>query len=100
MILAVHEDVLLLPVAAVVETEDGNYCWVSANGESVKRSVELGDSNDVFIEVLSGLAEGEEVVLNPAALVEEAAEDALATLSSDSDGNAPDSSSLRESAAE
>lgn len=100
VILAVHEDVLLLPVAAVVETEDGNYCWVSANGESVKRSVELGDSNDVFIEVLSGLAEGEEVVLNPAALVEEAAEDALATLSSDSDGNAIDSSSSRESAAE
>jgi len=103
VILAVHEDVLLLPVAAVVETEDGNYCWVSANGQSVKRAVELGDSNDVFIEVLSGIVEGEEVVLNPAALVEEAAEDALATLASDSidsDINASNSTTSRETAAE
>jgi len=103
VILAVHEDVLLLPVAAVVETEDGNYCWVSANGQSVKRAVELGDSNDVFIEVLSGIVEGEEVVLNPAALVEEAAEDALATLASDSidsDINASNSTTSRETAVE
>ena len=30
VILAEHEDVLLIAVAAVVETEEGDFCWVSA----------------------------------------------------------------------
>jgi HlyD family secretion protein len=81
VILAVHEDILTIPVAAVVETEDGDFCWVqSANGPK-RRVLELGDSNDVFIEVIAGLNEGEAVVLNPTALIEEAEQDALATLS-------------------
>ena len=80
VILAVHPDVLLIPVAAVVETEDGVFCWVQGELEPEKRLIELGDSNDVFIEVLAGLKEGEEVILNPTALVEEAEEDALMTL--------------------
>ena len=45
-----------------------------------KRLIELGDSDDVFIEVLAGFNEGEEVILNPAALLKEAEEDALTTL--------------------
>lgn len=101
VILAVHEDVLLIPVAAVVETEDGAFCWVqnqSGPSESgpghtgprqtgprqtgpQRRVLQLGDSNDVFIEVVAGLNEGEEVVLNPTALIEEAEEDARATFS-------------------
>ncbi|MEZ6134239.1 MAG: hypothetical protein R3C53_04925 [Pirellulaceae bacterium] len=80
VILAVHPDVLLIPVAAVVETEDGVFCWVQGEIEPEKRLIELGDSNDVFIEVLAGLKEGEEVILNPAALLEEAEEDAMMTL--------------------
>lgn len=84
VILAVHPDVLLIPVAAVVETEDGVFCWVQGELEPEKRLIELGDSNDVFIEVLAGLKEGEEVILNPTALVEEAEEDALKTLTQSS----------------
>ncbi len=84
VILAVHPDVLLIPVAAVVETEDGVFCWVQGEQEPQKRLIELGDSNDVFIEVLAGLNEGEEVILNPAALLKEAEEDALTTLTQSS----------------
>jgi len=84
VILAVHPDVLLIPVAAVVETEDGVFCWVQGESEPQKRLIELGDSNDVFIKVLAGLNEGEEVILNPAVLVKEAEEDALTTLSQSS----------------
>ena len=80
VILAVHPDVLLIPVAAVVETEDGVFCWVEGDPEPQKRLIELGDSNDVFIEVLAGLNEGEEVILNPVALLEDAEQDALTTL--------------------
>ena len=81
VVLAVHEDVLTIPVAAVVETEEGSFCWVDSPDGPVRRILELGDSNDVFIEVKAGLNEGENVVLNPTALVEEAEEDALTTLS-------------------
>jgi hypothetical protein len=82
----------LIPVAAVVETEDGVFCWVEGELEPEKRLIELGDSNDVFIEVLAGLKEGEEVILNPTALLEEAEEDALMTLTqatSDSEAESP-----------
>ncbi len=88
VILAVHEDVLLIPVAAVIETDQGDYCWVAGQDNPVKKEIQLGDSNDVFIEVLSGLREGEQVILNPAVLIQEAADDALATLGSDANGDA------------
>ena len=80
VVLAVHEDVLAIPVAAVVETELGKFCWVQSEAGPKKRILELGDSNDVFIEVVAGLNEGEEVVLNPTALIQEAEEDARSTL--------------------
>ncbi|MEC7680846.1 MAG: hypothetical protein VX694_16355 [Planctomycetota bacterium] len=83
VVLAVHDSVLMLPVAAVIETEEGAFCWVSGATGNVKRSVVLGDSNDVFVEVMSGLTEGEKVILNPAALLDEAAEDALQTFGSE-----------------
>lgn len=89
VILAVHPDVLLIPVAAVVETEEGVFCWVQGALEPEKRLIELGDSNDVFIEVLAGLKEGEEVVLNPTTLLEEAEEDALTTLEQNVDTSTP-----------
>ena len=81
VILAVHPDVLLIPVAAVVETEEGVFCWVQGERDPQKRRIELGDSNDVFIEVLAGLKENEEVILNPTAILEAAEEEALTTLS-------------------
>lgn len=79
VILAVHKDVLTIPVAAVVETEQGTFCWVDRPQGPVKRLLDLGDSNDVFIEVKAGLNEGEEVVLNPTSLIEEAEQNALTT---------------------
>jgi HlyD family secretion protein len=79
VILAVHSDVLLVPVAAVVETEAGVFCWVKGDKEPQKRPIKLGDSNDVFIEVLAGLNEGEEVILNPTSILEEVENEALTT---------------------
>ncbi len=67
-----HEDVLTIPVAAVVETADGDFCWVKTAEEVQRRSLRLGDTNDSFIVVESGLKEGDEVVLDPLASIEEA----------------------------
>lgn len=72
LVLAEYKDVLLLPVASVVETEKGSYCWVQNEEGLQKRLVELGDSDDVFVHVKDGVLEGEQVVLNPLDLVDEA----------------------------
>ncbi len=68
VITARHEDVLTIPVAAVVETAEGDFCWVKTDEGPKRRSLGLGDTNDVFTVVRAGLKEGDKVVLNPLAL--------------------------------
>jgi multidrug efflux pump subunit AcrA (membrane-fusion protein) len=66
-----HADVLTVPVAAVVETEAGAFCWVKTPDGNRRRALQLGDSNDSFIVVKAGLKEGDEVMLNAQALVDD-----------------------------
>ena len=42
-----------------------------------KRVIELGDTNDEFTIVTAGLREGDEVVLNPTAFIDEAQLEAM-----------------------
>ena len=77
VILAEYEDVLNIPVSAVLETPESAYCWVVANGTPTRRTVTLGDNNDVFIHVTEGLAIDEVVVLNPQSSIKEAQDLAL-----------------------
>ena len=79
VVMARYENVLMIPLAAVVETEEGNFCWVGTADKAQRRSLQLGDSNDVFIVVGAGLKEGDEVVLNPTAYIQEAQADAFQT---------------------
>lgn len=80
VIVSQHQDVLLIPVAAVAETAQGDFCWVkTAEGEK-RRSLRLGDSDDVFTVVEAGLKQGDEVVLNTAAFVKEAQLEVLTPL--------------------
>ena len=65
IVIAEYQDVLQIPVAAIVETEDSAFCWVRTKQGVERRSLKLGDSNDVFTIVEDGVTEGEEVVLNP-----------------------------------
>lgn len=59
------ENVLLVPVAAVTTTPAGSFVNVvtGTKGESEKRQVTLGIQNQQFAEVVSGLKEGEQVVI-------------------------------------
>ena len=77
VILAQHENVLTVPVAAIMENGSQFFCWVETEGDIEKRRIELGDTNDEFTIITAGLAEGERVVLDPLAFVEEAQRDAL-----------------------
>ncbi|MCS7470956.1 hypothetical protein NZK35_30240 [Stieleria sp. ICT_E10.1] len=80
VVMADYQDVLTVPVSAVLETETETLCWVMVNGEPQRREITLGDSNDVFIIVQGGLREGEEVVLNPLSFVDQAQQAALRTI--------------------
>lgn len=72
VILQRHEDVLTIPTAAVLETREGDFCWVETEEGLQRRSLQLGDTDDVFIVVLDGVKEGEAVVLDPLASVADA----------------------------
>ena len=64
---------LCIPLDAVLGAED-SYVLVVSNNTARKRYVQLGARNDIYVEVLAGLSEGERVVLDPvSALDREAA---------------------------
>lgn len=64
-------NVLSVPIQAVVQRADKNWCHVRAGDRLEKREIALGKTNDKFVEVKQGLAEGDVVVLNPMSLIEE-----------------------------
>ncbi len=72
IVLAQHDHVLTIPVASIVESKEGFSCWVQNETGVTQRKIRLGDTNDEFTVVLDGLTEGEQVILNPLAFVEEA----------------------------
>jgi HlyD family secretion protein len=57
-------DVLYVPIQSVVTIDDKKICYVSGS-PAQKRQVETGLFNDNFVQIKSGLAEGEKVLLNP-----------------------------------
>lgn len=72
-ILVTHEkNVLMIPVASIVQQSGKYFTWVDKNGNFDRRELLLGASDDNFVVVQDGVAEGEEVILNPRAIIEEA----------------------------
>lgn len=63
--IAEYSDVLLVPVAAIVDREGTSFCWVQTKSGPERIQIQLGDSNDVFSIVNGGLNEGDHVLLNP-----------------------------------
>ncbi|MGE3165400.1 MAG: efflux RND transporter periplasmic adaptor subunit [Planctomycetota bacterium] len=57
------EGVLFVPVQAVHAREGVFFCYVQRGGQSEKVTVELGSSNEAYVEVKQGLAEGDRVLL-------------------------------------
>ena len=59
------EDVVYIPIQAVTYFDDKRVVYVSNRGRPERREIEVGTFSDSFIEVASGLEEGEEVLLLP-----------------------------------
>ncbi len=58
-------DTLYVPVQAVFRDQSANLCFVVRPAGHEQRPVEIGRFNDRWVQVLSGLSEGEEVLLSP-----------------------------------
>ena len=54
----------VVPVAAVTEYEGGRVVYVLTGRKVERRPVEVGESNDQFVQVLSGLNDGDAVALD------------------------------------
>ncbi len=66
IVLREEKDVLLVPQQALRGTFDQPTVLVSVSGKSQARSVTLGNSDDFWVVVQSGLKEGEQVVMESA----------------------------------
>jgi multidrug efflux pump subunit AcrA (membrane-fusion protein) len=86
---AEYEDVLTVPVAAVVDTDEGHFCWIKTTSGLIRQAVKLGDTNGAFTIVEEGLREGDRVVLNPTPLEQELAREGEPTRSRAADTGGP-----------
>jgi HlyD family secretion protein len=59
------KNVISVPVQTVVNRQGKKVCYVVGSKVPQQREVETGLFNDNFVEIKSGLAEGEKVLLNP-----------------------------------
>lgn len=59
------DDVISVPVQAIVQSDGMTGCYVEADGSIELRQVELGRNNDMYVQLVSGVAAGSRVVLNP-----------------------------------
>lgn len=58
------KNVPILPVEAVNIGKDGSFCYVVEEGEIKKKEIETGVTSDSFVEIKSGLKEGEQVLVD------------------------------------
>lgn len=57
------DDVVYVPIQAIVPSEGKHYCYVGKGLKPEKREVRIGDFNDEFVVVTQGIREGEVVQL-------------------------------------
>ena len=59
-----RHNVLLVPLAAVRSDKVGEFVYVIKDGKPVRTSVKTGMTGDSTIEIISGVAEGDEIVVS------------------------------------
>jgi HlyD family secretion protein len=65
-------NVLTVPIQAIIQRGKTTWCFVQEGGKIVRRELQLGRTNDKHVEVQQGLQDGDQVVLNPTVLLDEA----------------------------
>jgi len=59
---AALSDILLVPIECINSDTTGDFCLVVEDGSIVRKDVELGISSDEYSQIVSGLAEGDQVI--------------------------------------
>ncbi|MEM7312580.1 MAG: hypothetical protein AAF497_05455 [Planctomycetota bacterium] len=80
ILVAEHRDVLMVPTSACIQTDNGFACWVKTDSGLERRSLKVGDNNTMFVMIDEGIQEGEVVVLDPLANVQQAQEEVARSL--------------------
>jgi RND family efflux transporter MFP subunit len=65
-------DVVTVPVQAIVQVGKETACYVAGQTAPERRPIKLGRTNDKAVQILDGILAGDRVVLNPMAIAEEA----------------------------
>jgi HlyD family secretion protein len=65
VLIAEYADALSVPIQAVVGRGGESVVYVIEHGEAVARAVEVGLDNNAMVHIISGLEEGEKVLLTP-----------------------------------
>ncbi len=65
---------LIVPVQVVANRGGKKVCFVVTDGKTVEKEVKTGLFNDTYVQILDGLNEGEEVMLNPPRITDTKAE--------------------------
>ncbi|MGB7329728.1 MAG: hypothetical protein WBD31_32940, partial [Rubripirellula sp.] len=55
IVLARHSDVVIVPAAACIETAQGFACWVQQPSGATRRTLDIGDSSNMFLLVREGI---------------------------------------------
>jgi HlyD family secretion protein len=66
-----RDQALVLPLSALFRDEQGWSCYVVEGGVATARRLEIGERNDFEVEVLTGVSEGDVVILHPGDRVRE-----------------------------
>ncbi len=66
-----RKDVIAVPITAVLEEEGAEYIFVVEEGKAYRREIETGDRTEEWAQVVSGLDEGERIVVEGAGKVKE-----------------------------
>jgi membrane fusion protein (multidrug efflux system) len=68
------EKILQLPESSIIPIENTHYVFVENEGKAVRKAIKIGRRHPGVVEVVSGLVEGEEVVVEGALKLREGAE--------------------------
>lgn len=83
------QDVVSVPVQAVVQMNDETWCYVDNGNGIERRPIEIGRNNDKFVQIVEGLQADDRAVLNPMAIANMEKSESR-SLSSDPGGDQPE----------
>lgn len=74
IVLESAQDALIIPSQVLVEKEEGEhgYCVPVKRGDMIEyRDIDVGMNNKIYVQILSGLSEGEEIIIGKSQLSDE-----------------------------